>query len=242
MDSVFQDLRPSPPAPPSSLKPSEEPTMPTDPDPEPAADGARRRPPGPDPSPTRERLRAALTEQLRDVPLSKITVSGLAEAAGITRQAFYYHFADVYDLAVWVFRTDVANGILAHASYDQWADGFLELMGYVQDHATEADAVVRSLSHQELESFFFHALRPMMSAIVAELESGLPAGLSVAGEDRAFIIDHYTLSVLGHFLHWLARGMRNDPVALVERLERLMRGSVQASLERFAQPRPGAEN
>ncbi|MCI1642392.1 MAG: TetR/AcrR family transcriptional regulator [Actinomyces sp.] len=179
--------------------------------------------------PTRERLRAALTSQLRSTPLSRITVSGLAEEAGITRQAFYYHFADVRDLAAWVFRTDVANGILAHASYGQWADGLLELLVYVRDHAAEADAVVRSLSHRELESFFFHALRPMMDAIVGELEEGL----RVDGEDRSFIIDHYTLSVLGHFMHWLATGMRDDPAALVDRMETLMRGSVRASLERF---------
>lgn len=48
---------------------------------------------------TRERLGNALKEELRTTPLTKVTVRRLTEIAGVTRQAFYYHFADVMSLA-----------------------------------------------------------------------------------------------------------------------------------------------
>lgn len=38
------------------------------------------------------RFALALRDALKTVPLSKVTVSGLTRAAGVTRQAFYYHF------------------------------------------------------------------------------------------------------------------------------------------------------
>ena len=41
---------------------------------------------------TRERLGNALKEELRTTPLTKVTVRRLTEIAGVTRQAFYYHF------------------------------------------------------------------------------------------------------------------------------------------------------
>jgi probable dihydroxyacetone kinase regulator len=175
-------------------------------------------------------LAAALKQALATTPLAKVTVSGLAAAAGVNRQTFYSHFSDVYDLARWVFTTEVANHIMAHASYDQWADGFSELLNYMKQNHDQAYAVIRSLRHDELERFFHHWLHNMMQVIVGELDEGL----RLRPEDREFVIDHYTLAVLGHLLHWLATDMRENPYVLIERLEFILHGSVRESLERFA--------
>ena len=48
---------------------------------------------------TRLALGQALKDELETTPLNRVTVRRLTQATGITRQAFYYHFADVYDLA-----------------------------------------------------------------------------------------------------------------------------------------------
>ena len=48
----------------------------------------------------KERLARALRDALTTVPLSKVTVSGITRTAGVTRQAFYYHFSDIRDLTV----------------------------------------------------------------------------------------------------------------------------------------------
>jgi probable dihydroxyacetone kinase regulator len=175
-------------------------------------------------------LAVALKQALVTTPLAKVTVSGLAASAGVNRQTFYSHFSDVYDLARWVFTTEVANHIMAHASYDQWADGFSELLNYMKQHHDQTYAVIRSLRHDELERFFYRSLRNMMQVIVAEMDDGL----TVRAEDRAFVIDHYTLAVLGHLLHWLATDMKENPYVLIERLEFVLHGSVRESLERFA--------
>ena len=41
--------------------------------------------------------------------IDKITVKDLVEACGISRQTFYYHFHDVYDLMRWIFEREAAN-------------------------------------------------------------------------------------------------------------------------------------
>ena len=96
--------------------------------------------------------------------------------------------------------------------------------------------MIRALSSVSLEQFFFRHLRKMMTAIVHEVEQTLPfhAGQPLARRDRDFVIDHYTLSVVGHLLHWLATEMAAEPEILVQRLQRLLDGSVSASLARFA--------
>lgn len=175
-------------------------------------------------------LGAALKSELRTTTLARVTVTRLAEVAGLNRQTFYSHFLDVYDLAEWVFTTEISDHIMAHASYDEWADGFVKLLAYMREHREQTYAVVRSLRHENLERFFYRELREMMRVIVAELDGGL----ELRTEDRDFVVDHYTLTVLGHLLHWLAADMRENPYVLVERLEFVLHGSVRESLERFA--------
>lgn len=181
--------------------------------------------------PIKERLGAALKEQLRTKPLGKVTVSSLADQAGITRQAFYYHFTDVFDLAVWVFETEVAGHILSHATYTDWAAGYEQLLQYMQGNREQTYRVIKSLSHQDLQMFFYREYRAMMEAIVREKRGDL----EVSEASIRFVVDHFAKVVLGYTMHWLATGMRADPQELVRGLELLLRGQVRAALEDLAE-------
>lgn len=210
--------------------------------PGPRAAGARVAPPARDASGARAALVAALKRRLATTPLSKVSVAGLAADAGVTRQAFYYHFDDVYDAATWVFTTEVADHVLAHAEYDRWAEGFHRLLTYMRRNRPQVKAVLDSLTWAKTERFFYRVLRRMMRAIIAELEATEEgpgrARRPLSDADREFIIQHYTLTVLGHLLHWLADGMKEDPGELVRRLEFVMRGHVRESLDRFRSGAP----
>ena len=183
---------------------------------------------------TRERLGNALKEELRTTPLTKVTVRRLTEIAGVTRQAFYYHFPDVMSLATWVFERDIVTHIMAHATYREWSDGFCELLVYMSEHREQTYAVVSSLSRSEIEEFFYRAFREMMRAIISELEGSTPLDPA----QRDFIIDHFTLSVVAHLFHWLNRDMQADPYILTENIEVIMRGSVATALDRYSTDAP----
>ena len=183
---------------------------------------------------TRERLGNALKEELRTTPLTKVTVRRLTEIAGVTRQAFYYHFPDVMSLATWVFERDIVTHIMAHATYREWSDGFCDLLVYMSEHREQTYAVVSSLSRSEIEEFFYRAFREMMRAIITELEGSAPLDPA----QRDFIIDHFTLSVVAHLFHWLNRDMQADPYILTENIEVIMRGSVATALDRYSTDAP----
>ena len=68
----------------------------------------------------REKLGTALRQALTQMPLSKISVSALTRAAGVTRQAFYYHFSSLNDLNAWVFREEVTSRLTT--SSGEWLD------------------------------------------------------------------------------------------------------------------------
>lgn len=188
---------------------------------------------------TRMALAQALRRQLQHTPLGKISVSSLCHDAGIQRQTFYYHFNDIYSLAAWVFQEEVANKILSHATYEEWATGFKDLLDYLEAHRAQTYSVLASLSHRDLEKFFFHTLRPMMEAIVAQLlteENTQEPPLHP--DDKEMVIDHYTITVLGHLFHWLAHDMHIEPEALVRQIEYILRGHVRHSIQRLQHATP----
>lgn len=56
---------------------------------------------------TKRALAEALKKMMEKKLLSKITVTDLAEACGINRHTFYYHFRDIYDLVEWIYCSEV---------------------------------------------------------------------------------------------------------------------------------------
>ena len=55
---------------------------------------------------TKKALADALKKMMVIKPIDRITVNDLVETCGVSRQTFYYHFDDVYDLLEWVFEVD----------------------------------------------------------------------------------------------------------------------------------------
>ena len=56
------------------------------------------------PKSTKEGIQKALYELLRTKTLDEITVTELVEQCGISRQAFYYHFSDLYAVVDWTLQ------------------------------------------------------------------------------------------------------------------------------------------
>lgn len=176
-------------------------------------------------------LALALRDALTTTPLSKVTVSGLTRTAGVTRQAFYYHFSDIRDLTVWVFKREVADQIISHATYDDWSEGLLAMLVWMQSHPEETRSAISSLGMEELQVFLHKQLRAVMEPIVDQLG----ADLTVTEGDRMFITDHFTLAVLGHISQGIATGMSADPYILTERIARILDGQVLRALTLFSE-------
>lgn len=176
-------------------------------------------------------LALALRDALTTTPLSKVTVSGLTRTAGVTRQAFYYHFSDIRDLTVWVFKREVADQIISHATYDDWSEGLLAMLVWMQSHPEETRSAISSLGMEELQIFLHKQLRAVMEPIVDQLG----ADLTVTEGDRMFITDHFTLAILGHISQWIATGMSADPYILTERIARILDGQVLRALTLFSE-------
>ena len=89
--------------------------------------------------------------------------------------------------------------------------------------------VYHSVSREQIETYLFHLTHDLLYGVVQEKAKG--TGISEA--DQSFIADFYKYSFTGVMLDWIKDDMREDPQQIVDRLARLIKGSVSAALSRF---------
>ncbi len=83
---------------------------------------------------TKRQLCDSLKALMGQKPLEKITIREVTEGCGLQRQAFYYHFEDIYDLVRWMFQQEAVSLLQQHEGALLWQEGLLQLL-YPSDEA-----------------------------------------------------------------------------------------------------------
>lgn len=178
---------------------------------------------------TKRALEQSLKNLLLKKPLSKITISDLTEDCGMNRMTFYYHFKDIYDLVEWTCLTDAKRALDEKKTYDTWQQGFLQILEAVQANKPFIMNVYHCVHREQVEIY----LRPLVEDLILNVVNEEAGGLNVRDEDKTFIVQAYSYIFIGIMLDWIKEDMKEDPQEIVERLNKLIKGSIRASLTRF---------
>lgn len=76
---------------------------------------------------TKEALANALKELLEKQPLSKISVKCITDYCNISRNTFYYHFKDKYELINWIFYTDMLENVNTFNDPSKLTESFVKV-------------------------------------------------------------------------------------------------------------------
>ncbi len=178
---------------------------------------------------TKRALEQSLKNLLLKKPLSKITISDLTEDCGMNRMTFYYHFKDIYDLVEWSCLTDAKRALDEKKTYDTWQQGFLQILEAVQANKPFIMNVYHCVHREQVEMY----LRPLVEDLILNVVNEEAEGLNVRDEDKTFIVQAYSYIFIGIMLDWIKEDMQENPQEIVERLNKLIKGSIRASLTRF---------
>ena len=178
---------------------------------------------------TKRALEQSLKNLLLKKPLSKITISDLTEDCGMNRMTFYYHFKDIYDLVEWSCLTDAKRALDEKKTYDTWQQGFLQILEAVQANKPFIMNVYHCVHREQVEMY----LRPLVEDLILNVVNEEAEGLNVRDEDKTFIVQAYSYIFIGIMLDWIKEDMKENPQEIVERLNKLIKGSIRDSLTRF---------
>ena len=71
---------------------------------------------------TKRKIADCVKQLMRKKEIRKITIQDIMDATNMSRQSFYYHFKDIYDVLEWIERCDFANRIVCEAdqTMEEW--------------------------------------------------------------------------------------------------------------------------
>lgn len=178
---------------------------------------------------TKRALEQSLKNLLLKKPFTKITVGDITDDCGINRMTFYYHFKDIYDLVEWSCLEDAKRALDEKKTYDTWQQGLLQIFKAVQENKPFILNVYRCVHREQVEKY----LQPLVDQLLLNVINEEAAGITVRDEDKQFIAQIYSYMFIGLMLDWIKDDMREDPQQIVEKLSKLIKGSVSVALSRF---------
>ena len=178
---------------------------------------------------TKRALEQSLKNLLLKKPLTKITVGDITDDCGINRMTFYYHFKDIYDLVEWSCLEYAKRALDEKKTYDTWQQGLLQIFKAVQENKPFILNVYRCVHREQVEKY----LQPLVDQLLLNVINEEAAGITVRDEDKQFIAQVYSYMFIGLMLDWIKDDMREDPQQIVEKLSKLIKGSVSVALSRF---------
>ena len=182
---------------------------------------------------TKKALAQAITEMLEEHPLDKITIRDLTGACGLTRNTFYYHFHDVYELLSWTFQDQTDTIMRKYTEKEDWQGGLEEALSFLYSHRRMIVHVSRSVSYVDLFRFVDEImLRHAKGVVALEAENLHKDGLS--DEVIGLTADFYTNAIIGAVFSWIRDDMPQPPAELARRFNEIFKGTVEAALESAA--------
>ena len=178
---------------------------------------------------TKRALEQSLKNLLLKKPLTKITVGDITDDCGINRMTFYYHFKDIYDLVEWSCLEDAKQALEEKKTYDTWQQGLLQIFKAVQENKPFILNVYHCVHREQVEKY----LQPLVDQLLLNVINEEAAGITLRDEDKQFIAQVYSYMFIGLMLDWIKDDMREDPQQIVEKLSKLIKGSVSVALSRF---------
>ena len=143
----------------------------------------------------------------------------IVERAEVSRQTFYYHFGDVYQLLDWAFQNVMKQ--LCENPAESWRDRILTAVEYLRSNRVLTMNVYHSLGAEYFGLGLEKAIRPFIAEELQSIEQNLP----VTKEDREFAISFFTYGVMGTIIRWLDDGMPENLDRIVNDIHKLLHPS-----------------
>jgi len=160
----------------------------------------------------RHRLADALEGCMRETALERITVRQITDACGVSRQTFYRHFADKYDLINWYFDELLAKAFL-HMGYGKTArDALIHKFTYIQAEKFFFRVAFRNDSQNNLRDHDTEMIMDFYRKLIAGKQGTFPE------EQYGALLEMYCVASVHMTQQWVFKGCADSP----EKMARLM--------------------
>ena len=181
---------------------------------------------------TKQALIASFKKLLETEPFDKITISDITNDCGLSRQTFYYHFRDIFDMIRWIYNSESLNEIGGRGGYGTWQDKIRELFDYTFNNKSLILGTFNSKCRNDLVGYYMDVSIRKISDIVEMKSDG-----DIAEKDKKFIASVYAYAFVGIMVDWISDGMKESSEEMVDRVYKIVMSNFDRTLAAFRQPR-----
>ncbi|WP_400207387.1 TetR/AcrR family transcriptional regulator C-terminal domain-containing protein [Methanomethylophilus alvi] len=181
---------------------------------------------------TKQALIASFKKLLETEPFDKITISDITNDCGLSRQTFYYHFRDIFDMIRWIYNSESLNEIGGRGGYGTWQDKIRELFDYTLNNKSLILGTFNSKCRNDLVGYYMDVSIRKISDIVETKSDG-----DIAEKDKKFIASVYAYAFVGIMVDWISDGMKESSEEMVDRVYKIVMSNFDRTLAAFRQPR-----
>lgn len=189
----------------------------------------------PDINITKQALANCLKKLMAEKEFARIRVDDIASCCGMTRQAFYYHFKDKFDLMNWIYYTETAHFIASYDSIEYWTDGLKDLCCYMQQNKTFYRNALNTTGQNSFPEYLNQYINSLSSAVVENM-----LDTTYEQETWDFTVSFFSAAFVAFIVRWANQGMKDDPSEFITKMRSLFDGSVLHELENRARDKTGS--
>lgn len=173
---------------------------------------------------TKLRLQKALEELILSKSLEKITIGEICDKAMLSRQTFYHHFQDKYDLVNWVFDQTFLNTFEKIGHTASWQVNIENFLGELKKQRKFYTPAYLYLGQNSLESHHYKRVYDFYEKFY-EKQKGQP--LTYA---ERFSLEIYCRGAVFMVAEWGRSGFEESHIVLTELFKISMTEDIQKHL------------
>lgn len=177
---------------------------------------------------TKEAIKRACVEMLREKTMSQITVRAIVEACGINRNSFYYHYADIPSLVSEIVMENADRLITEHAQIGSLEECLTAMAQFALAHKRELMNIYRSANRSLYEQYLARVCLSIVQTYLKTVYGDVP----ISSEDKEIIDRFYQCELYGQMSLWMESDMRYDIQKQFGRQCELRAGFARQMLER----------
>ena len=167
-------------------------------------------------------------ELLNERPLEKINVSDITDKCGLTRNTFYYHFHDVYELLAYTFTSETETLLRKYQANQDWQGGFSQGLNFLYENRNMVKNVYHSINKEELYGYLIQVAHKHALVIVS-IECSKRGAIS--GDVKNLVADLYKNAIIGSLISWISTDMQETPESLAKLYQQMFIGTIDSAIE-----------
>lgn len=152
----------------------------------------------------------AFKRLLEEKTLSKITVEDICAGCGMTRQSFYYHFVDKYDLVNWIFDSEYVSKIEGSGKNKDCGS----ISGFCNYLYDKKEYYSKIIEYEKQNSFFEYCKELIMPVMRRYIEE-----YSESEETLDFETEIISDAILNAIKRWIVKPQPMTPEMFIKRLK-----------------------